>query len=163
MQNVKLYKQAVTALMAGALIMPLAGCETTSGGGISKQQTGTVVGGVLGGVLGSTVGGGKGKVAATIAGALIGGLLGSSVGASLDRSDELQAQRVLERNRVNQASTWRNPDTGNEVTVTPTRTYNRSSGQTCREYTTTVVIQGKRETAHGNACRQSDGSWQIVN
>src|SRR3990172_12245616 len=114
MQNVKLYKQAVTALMAGALIMHLAGCETTSGGGISKQQTGTVVGGVLGGVLGSTVGGGKGKVAATIAGALIGGLLGSSVGASLDRADELQAQQVLEHNRVNQARTWRNPDTGNE-------------------------------------------------
>lgn len=162
MQNLHIHNKVVAALMAGALILFLAGCETT-GGSINKQQTGTVVGGVLGGVLGSTVGQGKGKVAATIAGALIGGLLGSSVGASLDRSDELQAQQVLERNRVNQASTWRNPDTGNDVTVTPTRTYNRPSGQTCREYTTSVVIQGKRETAHGNACRQSDGSWQIVN
>ncbi|MEO6697445.1 MAG: RT0821/Lpp0805 family surface protein [Gammaproteobacteria bacterium] len=163
MQKLNIHNKAIVALMAGALIIPLAGCETTSGGGYSKQQTGTVVGGVLGGVLGSTVGGGKGKVAATIAGALIGGLIGGSVGSSLDRADEMKAQQVLERNRVNQASTWRNPDTGNDVTVTPTRTYNRPSGQTCREYTTSVVIQGKRETAHGNACRQSDGSWQIVN
>jgi surface antigen len=163
MQNFKLSNKAMAALMAGALIMPLAGCETTSGGGVSKQQAGTVVGGVLGGVLGSTVGEGKGQVAATIAGALIGGLLGSSVGASLDRADELQAQQVLEHNRVNQARTWHNPDTGNDVTVTPTRTFTRPSGETCREYTTSVVIQGKRETAHGTACRQSDGSWQIVN
>ena len=163
MQNLHTHSKVIAALMAGALVLPLAGCETTSGGGINKQQGGTVIGGVLGGVLGSTVGEGKGKVAATIAGALIGGLIGGSVGASLDRADELKAQQVLEGNRINQASTWHNPDTGNDVTVTPTRTYNRASGQTCREYTTSVVIQGKRETAHGNACRQPDGSWKIVN
>lgn len=163
MQNPVFNNKVFAALLAGALILPLAGCETTPGGGVTKQQAGTVVGGVLGGVLGSQVGGGSGQIAATIAGALVGGLIGGSVGASLDRADELKAQQVLERNRTNQASTWRNPDTGNDVTVTPTRSFNRPTGQTCREYTTNVVIQGKRETAHGTACRQSDGSWQIAN
>ena len=30
----------------------------------------------------------------------------------------------------------------------------------CREYTTTVVIDGRTERAHGTACRQPDGIWQ---
>jgi surface antigen len=154
-------------LITLALLLPLAACQTTdqygrTTSGINKQQTGTVVGGVLGGVLGSQIGGGSGKTVATIGGALLGGLLGSSVGASLDRSDELQAYQVLENNRTNQVGSWRNPDTGSQVAVTPTRTYTGASGQYCREYDTRVTIDGKREDAHGTACRQDDGSWQIV-
>lgn len=33
----------------------------------------------------------------------------------------------------------------------------------CREYTTTVVIDGVEQQAYGTACRQDDGSWQIIN
>ncbi|MEW6353413.1 MAG: RT0821/Lpp0805 family surface protein [Pseudomonadota bacterium] len=146
------------ALTAAVLTVSLAACQTQP----TKEQTGTVVGGVLGGVLGSTLGEGKGKTAATIGGALIGGLLGSSVGRSLDQTDELRATQALENNRTNQPATWRNPDTGNQVTVTPTRTYTAPSGETCREYNTTVTIDGRKEKAHGTACRQPDGSWKIV-
>lgn len=153
-------KKFWVALMAGALSLSLVACQGTTP---TKQQTGTVVGGVLGGVLGSNIGGGRGKTAATIGGALIGGLLGSAVGKSMDESDEIRAAQALERNRTNQAASWYNPDTGNQVTVIPTRTYTASSGQTCREYDTTVNIDGRRERAHGTACRQADGTWQIVN
>lgn len=152
-------KKILMALLLSALSVSLIACEGTQP---TKQQTGTVVGGVLGGVLGSTVGGGKGKTAATIGGALIGGLLGSAVGKNMDESDEIRAAQTLERNRVNQPASWVNPDTGNRVTVTPTRTYQSASGQTCREYDTTVTIDGRREKAHGTACREADGSWRIV-
>jgi len=160
-------------LVSLALILSLAACQTAPYGqptsstqqssGITKQQAGTVVGGVLGGVLGSQVGGGKGQIAATIGGALIGGLIGSSVGASLDRSDEMRAYQAMETNRIGQASTWHNPNTGAHVAVTPTRSYTGSSGQVCREYDTRVTIDGRSENAHGTACRQDDGSWRIVN
>ncbi|MEO5703225.1 MAG: RT0821/Lpp0805 family surface protein [Gammaproteobacteria bacterium] len=154
-------------LITLALVVPLAACQTTDPhgqqtSGVNKQQAGTVVGGVLGGVLGSQIGDGKGQIAATIGGALLGGLLGGSVGASMDRNDEMRAYQAMENNRVGQVSTWRNPDTGSQVTVTPTRTYTGASGQTCREYDTRVTIDGRREDAHGTACRESDGSWRIV-
>ncbi|HLA75211.1 MAG TPA: RT0821/Lpp0805 family surface protein [Gammaproteobacteria bacterium] len=153
-------KKILVALMVSALTLSLAACEGTTP---TKQQTGTVVGGVLGGVLGSNVGSGKGQTAATIGGALIGGLLGSAVGKSMDDSDEMKAAQVLERNKTHQAASWHNPDTGNDVTVIPTRTYTSTAGQTCREYDTTVKIDGKNQKAHGTACRQSDGTWKIVN
>ena len=35
-------------------------------------------------------------------------------------------------------------------------------GQYCREYTQTVYISGQKQQAYGNACRQPDGSWQVV-
>ena len=37
-----------------------------------------------------------------------------------------------------------------------------SRNQYCREYTTDVVIDGQTRHGYGQACRQEDGSWQIV-
>lgn len=33
----------------------------------------------------------------------------------------------------------------------------------CREFQTTIVIDGKREPAHGTVCQQADGTWRVVN
>lgn len=147
-------------LIAGALTLSLAGCQTPP----DKQQTGAVVGGVLGGVLGSQVGEGKGKTAAIIAGTLIGAVIGGEVGKYMDQTDQLKAQQALENNKTNQVSAWHNPDTGRDVAVKPTRTYtSTTTGQYCREYNTSVTVGGKVEKAYGTACRQPDGSWQVVN
>lgn len=133
------------------------------GGSMSKESIGGITGAVVGGALGSRVGRGDGRGAATVAGAIIGAMIGSSVGRSLDAQDEARAQQVLEQNRTGQASSWVNPDSGAQVTVVPTQTYQNPTGQYCREYQTTVVVGGKRENAYGRACRQPDGSWQVVN
>ena len=34
--------------------------------------------------------------------------------------------------------------------------------QECREYTTTAEIDGRMQRVVGKACRQPDGSWQVV-
>ncbi len=130
----------------------------------SQQQTGQVVGGVLGGVLGSQVGKGKGRTAAIIAGSLVGVLIGGSIGRNMDDTDKLKAQQALEDSRTNQPTAWRNPDSGYNYTVTPTRTYQPTSGSStvCREYTTEAVISGRKEVVYGEACRQPDGTWQAV-
>jgi surface antigen len=75
---------------------------------------------------------------------------------------ERTAQNALETSRAGQTSTWRNPDSGHEGTVTPIRTYQTASNQNCREYETTVTIDGRQERAVGRACRQADGTWKIV-
>jgi len=59
---------------------------------------------------------------------------------------------------------WSNPDTGHrgEVAVLDQR-YDGASGLPCRTYRTTVVIDGRPQTAIGTACQEPDGTWRIVN
>lgn len=157
-------KYAAPALVA-VLMLGLTACQGSQYG--QKQTGGAIIGGALGGLLGSQVGGGKGKLAATAAGTVLGLFLGSEVGKSLDKADRAYAQQTanqaFEKNPVGQTSTWSNPDSGHSGSVTPTRTVYASSGEPCRDYETTVTIDGRTETATGRACRQPDGTWKIVN
>jgi surface antigen len=130
-----------------------------------KQTLGTILGAGVGALAGSQIGSGKGQLAAVAIGALGGALIGGEIGKSLDRADRAYAgeaaQQAFESNRSGQATAWRNPDSGHSGTVTPTNVY-KASGQDCREYETTVTIDGRTERAIGRACRQSDGTWQIM-
>jgi surface antigen len=128
----------------------------------TKQTTGAVLGGIAGGALGSQVGGGRGRDIAMIAGTILGAAIGGAVGASMDRTDVAQTQSVLESERDNQTVSWTNPNTNTQYEVIPTRTYQTSAGTYCREFSTTAVIDGERETVYGTACRQPDGSWQSI-
>ncbi|WP_460837354.1 RT0821/Lpp0805 family surface protein [Noviherbaspirillum agri] len=143
-------------LLSGALA--LSGCA----GPTSQEQTAMVIGGVLGGTLGSQVGGGRGRTAATVLGTIVGASVGGAVGRSMDETDRLKVAHSLETVRTGVPSTWRNPDTGNQYTVTPTRTVETSGGP-CREYTVDGMIGGRKEKIYGTACRQPDGSWRTTN
>ena len=153
---------ALKPIVAIILVTGLVGC---SGG--EKQTMGTVLGAGLGALAGSQVGKGKGKLVAVAVGTLAGAAVGGEIGKSLDKADRLamqhSTQTALEKNRTGNASTWRNPDSGNQGTVTPTRTYETAQGDVCREFQQTITIGGKTETAVGRACRQADGTWRIVN
>lgn len=52
----------------------------------------------------------------------------------MDETDRLKTAATLETVRTGVPSTWRNPDTGNEYVVTPTKTLETASGP-CRKYT----------------------------
>ena len=32
----------------------------------------------------------------------------------------------------------------------------------CHEFQTTIIIEGRRQPAHGTVCQQPDGSWRVV-
>ncbi|MBL6958274.1 MAG: glycine zipper 2TM domain-containing protein [Rhodospirillales bacterium] len=134
--------------------------------GQEKQQLGTIIGSGLGALVGSQIGSGKGKLVAVAIGAVAGGWAGNQLGKQLDEKDkalaEQTAQTSLEHNQTDQTSTWRNPDSGHSGSYTPTKTYKSADGEDCREFETTVTVDGKIEKAMGRACRQQDGSWQIV-
>ena len=129
-----------------------------------KTTLGGVGGATAGGLIGYAAGGGTVGV---IGGALAGGLLGGAIGNHLDQRDReaaaKAAQHSLETAPSGKATEWKNPDSGNHGSITPTRTYQTASGQYCREYQQKVVVGGQEQEAYGTACRQSDGSWKIVN
>ena len=151
-----------------ALTLGLAACNTTgSSSSGNKQTAGTLLGAVGGAIAGAQIGKGKGRMAAVAAGTLLGAIVGNQVGQSLDRADRLAmeqtTQNTLEESPSGTTVNWSNPDSGNSGTVTPTKTYQTSAGNYCREFTQTVQIGERSEEAYGTACRQPDGSWKVVN
>lgn len=148
--------------LIAAFGLSLAACETTG----QKEGAGTVIGAVGGAIAGAQFGKGGGKLATTAVGTLLGAILGSEVGKSLDRADQLAlaqtTQQTLEDAPSGSTNSWRNPDSGNSGTITPTQTYTKSGGQPCREFQQTVTIGSDTEEAYGSACRQADGTWKIV-
>ncbi len=149
---------------AAGMALALSGCQSWEYG--EKETAGTVIGGVGGALLGSQVGDGTTRLVATAAGTLIGAWIGNEVGKSLDRADQQSAERsantALERYPDGKASRWENPNTGHSGATTPVRTYETAQGP-CREYQTSVVIDGRSQTAYGTACREPDGTWRVVN
>ncbi len=161
--NTILTRKFVPAAAIAALL--LSGCESVQNA--PKQTGGAVLGGVAGGVLGSQIGGGKGRTVAIIGGTILGALLGSEVGKSLDRADRAymeKAETQAHSAPVGQTIAWNNPESGHKGTVTPTREgRDTATGATCREYKSTIDVDGKREDILGTACQQPDGTWKVVN
>jgi len=133
-------------------------------GTIRKRDVGMVVGGAGGAVAGQAIGGSDptARVLGTLLGVVVGAAVGGYLGSLWDDYDRKQAAYALENTRDNRPVAWRNPNTNSENTFTPTRTY--ESGNTpCREFTSTIYIDGKKEVGKGTACRQPDGTWRINN
>ena len=149
-------------LVAVAVLMSSCATMTEGVKDNPKAVLGTLLGGAAGAGIAAAAGGGAGAiVGAGLGGALIGGVIGNRLDARDKRIAAEAAQRAFESNRVGQASAWRNPDTGNSGTITPTRTTQLANGQYCREYKQTVVIGGEQHQAYGTACRQPDGTWRM--
>jgi len=172
----KRVSQTIIALAASAMV--LAACNgqsnarnaqaggITGGGGFDKQDIGTGLGALGGAALGTSLTHGKGKIAGGVIGALVGAGLGNAVGASLDRADmayyQNTQQKALETAQAGQSLPWNNPQSGNSGVVIPQAPFKNETGQYCREFQNKITVGGKTESGYGTACRQPDGSWQIV-
>ncbi len=159
-------------------LMVLAGCDgrqnaynaqqggVTGAGSFDKQDIGTGLGAVGGAVAGAQFGKGNGRIVTGALGALLGAGIGNSIGASLDRADmqyyQQAQQRALETAPPGQALPWSNPQSGHSGNIVAQAPYQNNSGQYCREFTNTINIGGQPQRGYGTACRQPDGSWQIV-
>lgn len=150
-------KAMKTTALAVAMSVGLAGCAANQG---QKESAGLLIGGALGGLLGSQVKNSDIRTAAIIAGTLAGAAIGGAIGQSMDATDRMMVGQTLEGVRTGVPTAWHNPDTGVDYQVTPTRTFESASGP-CRDYTVDAIIDGRRETVHGTACRQPDGTWRV--
>lgn len=162
--------RACRTTLTGLLGVALSGALLAGGGcagqdrdepPIGESEAGQIIGGVAGAAVGSQVGGGSGQTVATIAGALIGAVVGERIGARMEDDDRRAAALVLEENRTGETSTWENPDTGNEFAVTPIETYERA-GRPCRQFEFRVETDRGSDTEERTACRNNDGTWEIL-
>ena len=150
-------KKTASALVAVLVSLNLAGCANTT-----NQDMGTLSGGVIGGLLGSQFGHGTGQLLAVGAGALAGAYIGGALGKHMDDTDRLKMNQAMEQNSVGQPAYWRNQKTDASYTVVPTKDVTYDGNPYCREYRSTAIIAGKKQQVYGTACRQPDGSWQMV-
>lgn len=84
----------------------------------------------------------------------------------LDNLNEAQqrrheaAQVAATNAQMGEVIVWDDKNTFGSVQTI--RTGTSSLGRQCREFLQTVTIGGRTEQAYGTACRQPDGSWEIV-
>lgn len=153
-----LFRKIAAAGLAASL---LAGCASDPTAG-QKATLGTLAGAVGGAAIGSAFGAGSGKVAAIAAGALIGGFLGNQIGKSMDEADQqYYAAAQYQAFESGSPAQWQNPQSGKYGDIRPGASY-QVNQQFCREYTSTVYIDGQPQVARGTACRQPDGTWRPV-
>lgn len=162
----KIYQKIIALILTTLLISCTNpdGSPMTGNDFFTKENVGGLVGAAAGAWAGSNVGKGSGNTAAIAAGTLGGLLIGRNIGASLDRADQMAihntTQYSLENSKTGVATSWNNPDSGNNGQITPVRTYQVNQSY-CREFTQTINIGGKTEEAYGTACRREDGTWEI--
>jgi surface antigen len=160
----------LSRIIAVALVgTAVAACASNPQTAAGPQQS-TLVGGPLPppATFGAPVGGDQPavpeRVNPAVASAAIGGMFGS-VGAAMDDDDKQRAYaaqiQALESGGPGAPVAWRNPDSGHYGSIVPGPTFDRG-GNKCRQYTHTVYIDSKPQTARGAACRNSSGRWTPV-
>lgn len=127
----------------------------------NREVMGQILGGAVGAVAGAQIGDGTGRLIAVATGTVLGMFAGREIGRTMDRADALCVDQALEHVPDGESIHWTG-DGGRRYEVTPRGTYERH-GHYCREYITETVMDGRRQQVSGTACRQPDGSWQIVN
>ena len=151
--------EARKATVVGLVALMLAGCAGDWG---PKTEVGAASGALAGGLIGYGAGRGPGAV---LAGAVIGGLVGGAIGNTLDEQDRRRAYaaetHALEYGGPGTPHSWRG-ERGAYGTIVAGPPYPRGQYARCREYTHTIYIQGRPQTARGVACRNPDGSWNPI-
>ena len=147
----------------------LIGCEPQSYDDSQgpKETIGTITGAIVGGSVAHDLAeGNKNQNLITMLGIFTGAVMGNSIGGTLDEIDRQLAanayNKALEGSPINSSTKWKNPDSGNYGSVTPTRTFYKAD-TVCREFNQKIIIGGKTQQGYGTACRTADGDWRIVN
>lgn len=129
-------------------------------GRCNRTEIGAALGAATGAVVGSQVVDDDDKALGIIGGLIVGGVVGGLIGKAMDNADEACMGHALEYAADGAPVHWRDPN-GYDYNVVPQATY-QAGGRYCRNYTTTVVINGAPESLAGTACRRPDGNWDIV-
>ncbi len=143
----------------GVVALVLAACAGEPG---QKTGAGIATGALAGGLIGAATGRGPGSV---VAGALIGGVVGGTIGNALDEQDRRRAymaeMEALEYGGPGAPVSWRG-ERGAYGTIVAGPPYAQGNFERCREYTHTIYIQGRPQSARGVACRNPDGTWSPI-
>jgi surface antigen len=96
---------------------------------------------------------------------LKGGLIGGSLGAELSSTEKqlglVAEYQALETSFGQTPVKWLDEKTANSGEVTAGAPY-RVGQQDCRSFTHKLLLKAVRSTATGSACRQTNGTWLLL-
>ena len=141
------------SILAILSLLALSACAT----GPSRGGIGAGVGAGIGAIAGQAIGH---NTEGTLIGAAIGTAVGYMIGNEMDKYDRQELDHVYERGVSNQSSSWVNPDTGYQYSVTPHSAY-QSNNRWCRKAEIDSWIEGRKKTVTITACRNENGQWEI--
>lgn len=151
-------------LLAGAVSIPLAGCDTIQREtGLNRStQAGAAGGAAFGGIVAALANANPAWIAASV---ILGGVTGGFIGDHLGKGDaQKHAQtnlHALSTLGAGQTSRWSDSQSGNSGSTTVNKVTRQADGTVCKSYTETVRTASKTVTQDGTACQQSDGSWKV--
>ena len=150
------------ALLLTATLMLLGACAGSDDGERVGRAMGTAAGAVIAADAAKDSPPAV-RAAVTVLGAFIGSWIGGEIGKQLDQDfAERALEDGLESKPDGESVIWSNPDSGNSGSATPVSTEKTADGTDCRDFESTILIDGREEKTSGRACRQPDGSWQVV-
>ena len=98
--------------------------------------------------------------------ALVADLAASDLARQLDPVDRRQLnealQRTLETAMSGHTNGWRNEFSRNAGTVVASPAFKNLAGQWCRHLVETITIARETRSGNGTACRNVDGTWDLV-
>lgn len=157
--------KSTATILCSASVLAL-GASACSWDDKRSETLGGAMGGVLGGIAGSKTGKGTGQKLGIVLGATLGAMWGQDIAKGLNEADKIYSARTtqdtLEYGKPGETSTWSNPDSGHSGTVTADETYANENGENCRQFETTVQVDGESRTAAGTACKAKNGEWRVV-
>ena len=155
-----------------ALATSVSACQST---GVTPQQQAQVGGALRGGLLGYGLGKGhrnksKAILGGVIAGAIAGDFIGQKLSAASQQAHTKTVAHTLEYSPTGTANSWNNPDAyqaeQGRVQVTKSyqqpRQFGQYEGRYCREFIQEIRVGNQVQQGYGTACRQPDGSWEMI-
>jgi len=143
--------------------LTLAACAGDLGTG-PRQVEGSSLGAFTSSLFSTGQGSAASGVTGSVGAAPAGGILNGPVGASLEERDRRRAaaaeKQALEQGQPGEPVGWRGGK-GRHGTVVPGVDY-EIRGVRCRDYTHSIYIDGRPQTARTSACRNPDGTWTPV-
>lgn len=89
-----------------------------------------------------------------------GGPLGGYIEQFMDANDKTKLARALDGG-LGKSTSWKNPVSGADFAVTPTRKVTMGEG-ICRAYNLTMTKSGVTDRVAGTACIGDDGLWHAA-
>lgn len=137
-------------------------CETHE----DNKFLGQVIGSAVGAYVGSKFGSGTGKTITMILGSTAGFLIAGKLIDILNENDRKEfskkIQDSLEENPDNSSTKWvSKTENGIEGEITPTNNYN-IDGHSCRDFSKTIIKNGKKHIEQSTACRDLEGNWKLI-
>jgi surface antigen len=148
-------------LTVALVALTLAGCAADSGTG-GRQVEGNSFSAITSSLFSTAqTGSAPGSVTGSVGATPAGGILSGPVGASLDDRDRRRAaaaeKQALEWGQPGEPVGWRG-GAGRHGTIVPGVDY-EIRGIRCRDYTHSIYIDRRPQTARITACRNPDATW----